>query len=118
MKKIIIVHVQLYKNNFFVIFSNIFNNVLLKFSSGCVGFKNSKKCNWDSLLYLLSYSALLLYKYYNYFNIFLKIEGGKKKKIQKILNFFIEFLNIYEIEIIGLKIIVKIPHGGCKKSKN
>jgi len=118
MKKIIIVHVQLYRGNFFVVFSNIFNNILLKFSSGCADFKNSKKRNWESLLYLLSYSILLLHKYYNNFDIFLKIEGGKKNKIQKIVNFFIESLNIYGIEIVGLKIIIKIPHGGCKKSKN
>lgn len=118
MKKIITVHIQLYRGNFFIVFSNIFNNILLKFSSGCAGFKNSKKRNWDSLLYLLSYSVLLINKYYNNFNIFLKIEGGKKNKIQKTVNFFIESLHIYGIEIIGLKIIIKIAHGGCKKPKN
>ena len=55
MELLIIIHIKIYKNNFFLVISDSIGKVLLSISAGYFGFKHIKKRSVEALNRLLLY---------------------------------------------------------------
>ena len=115
-KKILSLHIKIYKSNFFFIVSNGSGQVLFINNSGSLGFRNIQKRSVEALMSLLEVSfkkILLLKKPF----LFLKLEGiqlSDSKLINKYLSMACQKNNI---ELMGLKHVNKIVHNGCRVPK-
>ena len=114
MQNIVIVHIKLYRSNCFLIISDNSGKILFTKSSGCLGFQNMQKRSIEAFNSLLSTTIKLLLSYHNCL-VFLKLDGINKKNLDEIYVQVLKILKKYKINIIGFKIIHKIPHNGCRK---
>ena len=108
----LVVHIKVYKSNFFLTISNGLGKVLLNINSGYLGFKNIQKRTTEAFNKVLLFSMEFLSRFQDKYYIFLKFESIKKRELYKIYNFLKKKL---KISVIGFKIINRIPHNGCKQ---
>jgi len=111
------ISIKCLRSNFFVIVS-LLGYVLFTQSSGTLGLQNTQKRTKDALLKLLAsvfkYIRTLKTKV-NY--VFLKIEGAIKSIFFKHIKMkLIRLLNKKDIKLMGIQLISKIAHNGCRKS--
>lgn len=112
----VLVHIKMYKSNFFCIVSNTSGKVVFTKNSGDIGFSNIQKRSVQALINLLEISLkeiLVLKKRY----IFLKFEGFKVNALKDVYKYLIVFLKKNNIGIIGFKRIYKISYNGCRIKK-
>lgn len=116
MNNILILHIKIFRNNFFLIISNMLGKVLFIRNSGMLGFKNMNKREIETfkIILLSSLKFILTLKKKK---IFLKLEGQKKFFLREIYKQLLNLLNKFNIKILGLSIINKISFNGCRKKK-
>ena len=114
---LLILHLKIFRNNYYLILSNSLGKILFIKNSGNLGFKNTNKKNIESLKLLFSNVFQYIFKLKENKKIFLKIEGSKKKILRDIYKQFLKIINKYKIKILGLLIINKITFNGCRKKK-
>lgn len=105
----------MFKSNFFLIISNRFGKTLFTISSGNVGLKNIKKREFESVKILLLQGFKYLLKSNKTNNIFFKIEGSNSYFLSKIIKYFLSLKMKYSVNLIGVELINKKSHNGCKK---
>ena len=116
MLQLSVVHIKLYKNNCFFIISNIYGKVLWSTSLGAVGFANIQKRCLDAFIECVDrcFKQLLVLKKKMFF---FKVEGLKTMYPM----FFFKKLNLFliknKITFLGLSVIQKISHNGCRFKK-
>ena len=114
----LVLHLKIYRNNYFVIVSNTIGKTLFTKSSGQVGFNNIKKCSLDALKQILEQTFFFIIGLITKHKIYFKIEIVTKFLLYEIYKQIILNISKHKFEIPVLKIINKISHSGCKqKSK-
>jgi ribosomal protein S11 len=115
MNNLLIVHIKILRNNYYVILSNTLGKILYTKSCGIYNFKNIQKRNIESFKIII----LDIFKYISQENfnnkIFFKIDGSKKNILREIYKQIFFFINKYKIKILGLIITNKIAFNGCRK---
>jgi len=86
MLKIVIIHIKIYRNNFFVIVSDTKGKLVFSKSSGSFGFKNSLKVKSKAFSSLLSFVVKILLNKAKVFKVFLKFDAVKKAMFKEIYN--------------------------------
>jgi ribosomal protein S11 len=113
----LIVHIKCLRSNFFIIISNTAGNILFSKSSGNLGFTHTKKRTKDAFTDLLALACQYLLQIGSKMKVFLKIEGAIKNIFFKQIDFqLLKLLKLHNINVLGLKLINKISHNGCRKS--
>lgn len=114
MNNLLIIHVKILRNNYYVILSNTLGKILCTKSCGNYDFKNSQKKNIESFKIII----LDIFKYISQQDfskkIFFKIDGSKKKILREIYKQIFFYINKYKIKFFGLTITNKIAFNGCK----
>lgn len=117
MNTLLILHIKVFRNNYYLILSDSWGKVLWTKNSGMMGFKNTTKRSIDAFKSVL----FGVFKYIFYLKakkkIFLKIEGSKKNILREIYKQFLKMLNKYKVQVLGLIIINKIAFNGCRKKR-
>jgi len=114
MKNLIIVHIKLYRSNYFLIVSDDSGKVLFTKNSGSLGFQNMQKRSTEAFNSLLA-SAVKYILSHNNSLVFLKLDGVNKNVLEDIYVQVLKFLKKYKINVVGFKIVHSIPHNGCRK---
>jgi hypothetical protein len=110
----LIIHLKIFRNNYFLIISNTIGKILFTINSGQVGFKNISKCSIESL-------KIILQQGFKFFiglkkkRMFFKLEVSIKYILYEIYKQFLIFFQKYKTKIPILKIINKISHSGLRK---
>jgi ribosomal protein S11 len=106
-------HLKIYKNNYYVIVSNTIGKILFTLNSGQVGFTHINKSSIEALKQIIktSFNTLI---HLNLNKLFFKIEVSNKYKLYILYKESIILLNKYKINILILTIANKISHGGCR----
>lgn len=112
MNSLLIVHVIVYKSNFFLTISTNLGKILLSLNSGCLGFKDIKKRTPEALNKILLFSIDFLSQFPTDSFILLKFENMKKNEFKKAYKLFVKKL---KFSFLGFKCLIKIPHNGCRK---
>lgn len=110
----LLVHIKVYKNNFFIIISNVYGKVLFSKSSGILGFKNIHKRSSEAFSTICISAFTFIIRSQVSF-LFLKYEGIHLRVLRSITNQFMSFFKKYRVTILGFKVVNKIPHNGCRK---
>jgi len=110
------VHIKILRGNFFLLISNQLGELIFDKSCGKLGFKDIQKRTKESFQNLLLLGIQYLLNLDNIYELFIKIEGAKKKNLELIYSQFITILKSYNINIFAVKLINKISHNGCRKS--
>jgi ribosomal protein S11 len=115
MNTLIIIHIVLVKNNYFLNISNN-NKILFIKTAGLLGFYNINKRGLDVLKKLIQsgFDFLASSSLANE-SLFLKVEGFKKYSLKTLLKEY-RFIK-KRFNFIAIKIVNKIPHNGCRKKK-
>lgn len=115
MKGFLILHIRLVKNNFFLNISDSCGKLLFIQTAGTLNFTNINKRGLEvfKALILSGFSFLLGLGQHKK-NIFLKIEGFKRRSLKL---FYKEYKTITysKFKFLALKVINKVPHNGCRK---
>lgn len=114
---LLILHIKIFRNNYYFILSNILGKVLFKKNSGILGFKNANKKSIEALKLIFFIVFKYIFKLSGTNKLFLKLEGSKKNILREIYKQFLKLLNKFKIKILGLIIINKISFNGCRKKK-
>jgi ribosomal protein S11 len=112
----VLLHIKMYKSNFFCIVSNSSGKVIFTKNSGTIGFSNIQKRSVQALISILEIALkeiLLLKKTY----IFLKLEGFKINALKDVYKHLIISLKKNHIGVLGVKRCYKIAHSGCRVKK-
>lgn len=114
MVNLLIVHIKLYRSNYFLIISDNWGKILFTKNSGSLGFKNMQKRSIEAFnhLLLITVKSILVY---NNCLVFLKLDGINKNSLKAIYVQILKFLKKYKINIIGFKMVYNIPYNGCRK---
>jgi ribosomal protein S11 len=113
----IIIHIKCLRSNFFIIISNIVGEILFTKTTGSLGFNNIQKRTKDAFSDLLLSASQYVSRLSGNVKVFLKIEGAIKNLLFKQINFkMLQFFKKHNICLIGLRVINKISHNGCRKS--
>lgn len=112
----LLLHVKVYKSNFFLILSSGSGQVLWIKNSGSLGFKNIQKRGVEALMCLLE-SALNKIIFIKEPYLFLKLEGITIPNSKLINKHFIILCKKNNIIVIGLQHVNKIVHNGCRAKK-
>jgi ribosomal protein S11 len=113
----LIIHIKCLRSNFFIIISNTVGNILFSKSSGNLGFKHTNKRTKDAFTELLTSACQYILQVGSKMKVFLKIEGAIKNIFFKQIDFqLLKSLKSNNINVLGLKLINKISHNGCRKS--
>jgi ribosomal protein S11 len=115
-KNWLLLHIKIYRGNFFFIISNNVGKILLEKTSGNLGFNHIAKRKMEVFNELL----LLVFKRVLFIigtlNLFIQFEGLKAQYLRAICKIFIKKLKQQKINILGYKSINKIAHNGCRKN--
>jgi ribosomal protein S11 len=106
-------HLKIYKNNYYVIVSNTTGKLLFTLNSGQVGFTHINKNSIEALKQIvkMSFNKLI---HLNLNKLFFKIEVPNKYTLYILYKEFILLLNKYKINMLILTLVNKISHGGCR----
>jgi ribosomal protein S11 len=115
MNALIIIHIALVKNNYFLSISNS-NKIIFIKTAGLLGFYNINKRGVEVFKKIIQsgFDFLVSSSLANE-NLLLKIEGFKKYSFKKLLKEY--SLMKKRFNFIAIKIVNKIPHNGCRKKK-
>ena len=115
MNNLLIVHIKILRNNYYVILSNTLGKILYTKSCGIYNFRNIQKKNIESFKIII----LDVFKNISQKNetkqIFLKIDGSKKNVLREIYKQIFFFVTKYKIKILGLIITNTTAFNGCRK---
>jgi len=114
MQHSLIIHIKLYRGNYFIVISDRFGKVFFTKSSGNLGFKHIQKRSTEAFDALIAEAIKFLLGVENP-SVYLKLEGVQKKVLKEIHLQFLNIIKKYKINVLGFKVINKIPHNGCKK---
>lgn len=117
MNILLILHIKVFRNNYYLILSDSVGKVLFTKNSGMMGFKNTTKRSIEAFKSILFEVFKKIFYLKVKKKIFLKIEGSKKYILREIYKQFLKMLNKYKIQTLGLVIINKIAFNGCRKKK-
>ena len=117
MNNILILHTKIFRNNFFLIISNISGKVLFTKNSGFYGFKNMNKKDIESFKVMLLNALKFILKFQDEKKIFLKLEGQKKNLLREIYKQLLNLLKKFNYKILGLIFVNKVSFNGCRKKK-
>jgi ribosomal protein S11 len=111
----VLLHIKIYRGNFFFIISNNAGKILFEKTGGNLGFYNitKRKVEVFNELLLLTFKRILII--IGTLNFFIKFEGLKVHYLWTIYKIFIKKLKQQKINILGYKAINKIAHNGCRK---
>lgn len=115
MNNFVTVHIKVCRSNYFLIISDRVGKVLFTKSCGNLGLKNIQKRSPEGLNLVVQeiFKFILSCGSKNYFLI--KLEGSKNPILRKIYKQFLIFSKKCVILIIGICIVNKISHNGCRK---
>lgn len=116
MTEIRIVHIKSSRNNFFIIISDSKGKVLFSKNAGSIGFKNNLKRTVEALNKLLI-EAVQFSANQRKLNFFFKLDALDAKMLEILYKQTINNFKKLNIQILGFKIINKIPHNGCRNKK-
>jgi ribosomal protein S11 len=110
-----VVHIKVYRGNFFFIISNNEGKIIFEKTGGNLGFTNitKRKIEVFNELLLLTFKRILIIVGNS--NIFIKFEGLKIKYLQTIYKILLKKLKQQKINILGYKALNKIAHNGCRR---
>lgn len=112
----LILHIKVVRSNIFLAVSSNSGQLLLSKNSGSLGFKNIQKSSTEALYQLLNIGLnSLLSKGVHIF--MLKLEGVQKQYLQELYKCVSQNIHNNKLNLIGFKVINKIPHNGCRKKK-
>jgi ribosomal protein S11 len=113
---ILVVHIIVYRSNFFFIISNNAGKVLFVKNSGGLGYAKKERRSLEAFSSLISvgFNQIVVLKGKS---IFFKIEGVNKNLLKKINKDFIFGLKKQCITVIGYRFVNTIPHNGCSLTK-
>lgn len=117
MNILLILHIKVFRNNYYLILSDSVGKVLFTKNSGMMGFKNTTKRSIEAFNSILFEVFKKIFYLKAKKKIFLKIEGSKKYILREIYKQFLKMLNKYNIQTLGLVIVNKIAFNGCRKKK-
>lgn len=96
--------------------SNNIGKVLFMKNMGSSGFVNMEKRSLSAvnavIIILMNYIVSCKEKY-----IFLKIEGVQKSILMAIYKQFILLVKQHKLQIVGVKLVHKVVHNGCREKK-
>lgn len=113
---LLIVHIIVYRSNFFLTISSSTGKVFFVTNSGNVGFKNMEKRGMEAFSSILSVALKQILGLKGK-NIFFKVEGIKENLLENMHKNFVLALKQQNIVVIGYKIVNTIPHNGCREVK-
>lgn len=117
MNNILILHVKLFRNNFFLIISNLLGKVLFIKNSGVLGFKNMNKKDIEAFRLILLNGLKFILKFEDKKKIFLKLEGQKKSLLREVYKQLLNLSKKFNFKILGITLVNKISFNGCRKKK-
>lgn len=113
-----IVHIKIYRNNFFAIISNHKGKVIFSKNSGSLGFTNSLKSSTDAFNSILTEVVKFIVNQRKP-HLFFKFDAVQDDDdlYDNIHKHIIKLFKQYNLNIIGFKVINRMPHNGCRKKK-
>jgi hypothetical protein len=115
MNNLLILHIKILRNNYYLILSNTLGKILYTKSCGIYNFRNINKRNIESFKIIILNLFKSISQKDNNKKIFLKIDGSKKNFLREIYKQIFIFIYKYKIKILGLLIINKTAFNGCRK---
>jgi ribosomal protein S11 len=117
MNNVLILHIKIFRNNFFLIISNMSGKILFTNNSGISGFKNMNKKDMESLAIILLNGLKFILKLEEKKKIFLKLEGQKKNLLREVYKQLLNLLKKFNHKILGVIFVNKVSFNGCRKKK-
>lgn len=116
MDNILIIHIKIYRSNFFFVVSDGLGQVVFLKHSGNFGLKNIQKRTLDALntILLVTIKFVLGLKRQA---IYFKLECLNKEALQVIYKQLFFFFKKTSLNIIGFKVATRLVHNGCRKKK-
>jgi ribosomal protein S11 len=115
MKNWIVLHVKIYRGNFFIIISNNAGKILFEKTGGNLGFCNIAKRKTEVFNEILLLAFKRIITIIGSLSLFIKFEGLKVSFLWNIYKIFIKKIKQQKINILAYKVINKITHNGCRK---
>ena len=115
MNNLLILHIKVLRNNYYLIMSNTLGKILYTKSCGIYNFQNINKRNIESFKTIILNLFKSVSQKDNKKKIFLKIDGSKNFFLREIYKQIFVFIYKYKIKILGLLIVNKISFNGCRK---
>ena len=116
MEAVVIVHIIVYRSNFFVVISSGTGAVLFVKNSGNLGFKNMQKRSLEAFIAVL----LSAFKYivsHRCNCVFFKLEGIQEGLLHDIYQQFVVLVKQHNIDILGFRIVNTVVHNGCRNKR-
>ena len=95
--------------------SNTYGQILFMKNAGSFGFTNMQKRDSEVLRKALSTAFDFILSCSLETHLLLKLEGSKKHIIKDMYKIFFKLLKKSKVKIVGIKVVNKISHNGCRK---